>query len=278
MTYVHPQLADPSGQRTVKPRDTGLTMVIDTGISTNLLRDMIQLAGPYVDFVKLGFGSSVLYPPEQLADKVAYGRQHGVEVYPGGTFLEAAWAQGLEEEYFRFVTEVGFSYIEISDGTVDLPLAERRRLIREARERGLSVITEYGKKTYGSGIAIPHMQEVVEMDWDSGARYVIVEGRESGKGVGIYDDTGHFDEQLVQDIVRQLSQPQRLIWEAPQKHQQIHLIRLLGRDVNLGNIAMWDIYSLECLRRGLRSDTFCHRPAQARFIAFFAPSGGGQGR
>ncbi len=260
MADVHPLLADPSRQRKAKPRSCGLTMTIDTGIGPNAFRELIQLASPYMDFIKLGFGTAVLYPREQLAAKVAYGRRHGVEMYPGGTFLEAAWAQGLEDDYFRFVTEVGFSYIEISDGTVDMPLAERKRLIREARERGLSVITEYGKKMSGSRIEAPHMQEVVEMDWDSGASFTVVEGRESGKGVGVYDDAGNSNNQLVQEIVQQLSRPERLIWEAPQKHQQIYFIQTLGRDVNLGNIAMGDIYSLECLRRGLRSDTFCIHP------------------
>lgn len=259
MANVHPQLADPSRQRAAKPRTCGLTMIIDAGIGPSVFREMVQFAGAYMDFVKLGFGTSALYPPEQLAAKVAYGRRHGVEVYPGGTFLEAAWAQGLEDDYFRFVTEVGFSFIEISDGTVDLPLAERRRLIREARERGLSVITEYGKKTSGTRIETPHMQEVVEMDWDSGACLTIVEGRESGRGVGVYDQEGNSNDRLVKEIVHQLSHPERLIWEAPRKHQQIYFIQSLGRDVNLGNIAMEDIYSLECLRRGLRSDTFCIR-------------------
>jgi len=257
MEKMHPQLLDPSQQRSAKPRSRGLTMIIDRGMGLGAFQEMIHLAGPYVDFIKLGFGTAALYPPEQLAAKVAYGRRYGIEVYPGGTFFEAAWAQGLENEFFRFVADVGFSYVEISDGTVELPLAERRRLIREARERGLSVITEYGKKRTGSRIETPHMREVVEMDWDSGASYTIVEGRESGKDVGVFDQKGNSNDRLVHEIVHRLSQPERLIWEAPQRHQQIYFIQSLGRNVNLGNIAMEDIFSLECLRRGLRSDTFC---------------------
>lgn len=257
MENVHPLLMDPSRQREAKPRTRGLTMIIDRGVGPSAFQETIQLAGPYMDFVKLGYGTPALYPPEHLAAKVALGRRYGIEVYPGGTFFEAAWAQGLEKEFFRFVTEIGFAYVEISDGTVDLPLTERRRLIREARERGLSVITEYGKKTAGSRIEASHMQEVVEMDWDSGASFTIVEGRESGRGVGVFDEKGNSDDRLVREIVQQLSRPERLIWEAPQRHQQIYFIRSLGRDVNLGNIAMEDVYSLECLRRGLRSDTFC---------------------
>ena len=265
MASVHPLLSDPSGQRVDKPRTCGLTMIIDTGLAPGVYREMVRLAAPYMDFIKLGFGTAALYPPEQLMDKIAYGRRHGVEVYPGGTFLEVAWAQGLEDEFFGFVTEAGFSFIEVSDGTVDMPLSERRRLIREARERGFAVITEYGKKMAGSRIETLHMQEVVEMDWESGASFTIVEGRESGRGVGVYDPAGHTDDRLVKEIVGQLSQPERLIWEAPQKHQQIYFIQTLGRNVNLGNVAMGDIYSLECLRRGLRTDTFCirqHRPVE----------------
>lgn len=256
MAALHSQLEDPSQTRAAKPRTTGLTMVIDTGIGQLTYQDMVESAGRYIDFIKLGFGTSALYSPEQLAAKVAYGRQHGIVVYPGGTLLEVALAQGLEEEYFRFVTTIGFPLIEISDGTIDLPLKMRKRLIREAQERGLFVITEYGKKAEGRQIEAAHLQEVVEMDWDCGALFTIVEGRESGKGVGVFDQHGQTDDRLVREIVGILSQPERLIWEAPRKEQQIYFLKTLGRQVNLGNISIQDIYSLESLRRGLRADTF----------------------
>ncbi len=266
MAALHSQLVDPSQTRATKPRTTGMTMVIDTGIGSIAFQDTVETAGKFIDFIKLGFGTSALYSPEHLSAKVACGRQHGVVVYPGGTFLEVALAQGLEEEYFRFVSGVGFSLIEISDGTIELPLSVRRRLIREAQERGFFVITEYGKKAAGSQIEVTHLQEVVEMDWDCGALFTIIEGRESGKGVGVFDQDGKSDERLVREIIGNLSQPERLIWEAPQKDQQIYFLKTLGRQVNLGNIAIQDIYSLESLRRGLRSDTFCVRQSSEALL------------
>lgn len=249
-------LHDPSGIRAAKPRTSGLTMIIDKGLGKHAFEDLLETAAEYVDFIKLGFGTSVLYHPELLRYKVQKAAEHGVILMPGGTFFEVALDSNQLRAYFDFVKQIGFHAIEISDGTISIPREKRTQLIRYATEQGLSVITEYGKKMQGSRIAVASLSETVERDWEAGASYTIIEGRESGKNVGVYDAHGLVEEELVYEIVQQISQPQRLIWEAPQKEQQVFFLKALGRRANLGNIGHEDILSLEALRRGLRSDTF----------------------
>ncbi|HBI05205.1 MAG TPA: hypothetical protein DDY49_14395 [Paenibacillaceae bacterium] len=153
---------------------------------------------------------------------------------------------------------LGFDYVEISDGTISLTNEERCQFIFEAKNRGFQVITECGKKAQGSILNIDELEETLYSDVECGAAYVIVEGRETGKNAGIYDKEGDLDEGFLEEIKTRISSDllQRLIWEAPLKKQQVCLIESFGRNVNIGNIPGIDVFSLECLRRGLRSDTF----------------------
>jgi len=251
-----PGLEDPSGTRAPKPRLSGRTMIIDKGMGLHAFEDMLHMAGDYIDIIKLGFGTAALYPAPVLRKKIRLCHAWGVEIMPGGTFLEAAVAQRDAARYLQTVADFGFGCIEVSDGTIDMPRSLRRSLIREALNCGLKVYTEYGKKKSGSTVDVSELLETVHDDVQWGASMVTVEGRESGAGVGLYDREGNCREEDVLKIVSQVEDPRLLMWETPQKSQQAYFIRTLGRDVNLGNIAPDSALALEALRRGLRSDTF----------------------
>lgn len=251
-------LMDPSGVRLMKPRSQGMTMVIDKGLGMSAFSDLLSLSAPYIDFIKLGFGTSVLYPPPILQEKLRIAKEQGVIVYPGGTFFEVAYQKNEISAFFTSLIHLGFNYVEISDGTITLTNKERCHLIREAKSRGLHVITECGKKAQGSMLDINELEETFYSDIQWGAVFVIVEGRETGKNAGIYDKDGDLDENFLKEVKRRIAPDlwPRFMWEAPLKKQQVCLIESFGRNVNIGNVPGTDVYSLECLRRGLRSDTF----------------------
>lgn len=251
-----PLLSDPSGSRENKPRKSGITMIIDKGLGLNQFSDLIHTSAPYIDIIKLGFGTSALYPLTLLKTKIVIAKKAGVTIMPGGTFFEVAVNQQLFQKYVDTLLSLGFESLEISDGTIDLTLGNRAKYIRLAKNAGLKVFTEYGKKIVGSAINLQELAATIECDLMCGAELITVEGRESGKGVGIYDKNGEFEDNIVHRILELAPSPQTLLWEAPHKDQQIHFIESLGPQVNLGNIPPEDIYSLESLRRGLRSDTF----------------------
>jgi phosphosulfolactate synthase len=251
----HPLLSDPSGRRTEKPRLLGQTMVIDKGMGIHALEDLLQTAGAFVDMLKMGFGTSPLYRTELLKKKIEMAKGQQIVVYPGGTFLEVAIQQNTVDAFFDMVGYLGFNGLEISDGTIQLDRGLRSKLIRRAKESGFTVITEYGKKCWGSSIETAELIETVIIDTEMGAQLVTIEGRESGKGVGIFDENGACKDKEIELVLSQIPDKTMLLWEAPQKEQQVHLLKLLGPDIHLGNIAPQELISLEALRRGLRSDT-----------------------
>lgn len=251
-----PILKDPTGQRADKPRTVGLTMIIDKGIGLRAFEDLLTASAPYIDLIKLGFGTSPLYPIPLLRRKIEMAKAHGITVYPGGTFLEVAVRQGETAAFFDTVQALGFTGIEVSDGTIELSRDMRNRLIERGKEANLKVVTEYGKKAWGSRIEIESLISTVHLDMEFGADLVIVEGRESGRGVGLYDERGELRDAILEEVLERLKKPDMLMWEAPRQSQQVRLLKTLGMNANLGNISAEDVYSLECLRRGLRSDTF----------------------
>ncbi|NHN28847.1 phosphosulfolactate synthase [Paenibacillus agricola] len=261
----HPLLSDPSGKRTDKPRLLGKTMVIDKGLGLHALEDLLQTAGCYVDFLKIGFGTSPLYEPDLLKQKIAMAKEQQIVVYPGGTFLEVAIQQEAVDEFFEMVALMGFNGVEISDGTIELERGYRSQLITRARQSGLMVITEYGKKCWGSSIEIEELIETVLIDTQLGASLVTIEGRESGKGVGIFDQNGACKDDDILKMIERVPNSHLLLWEAPNKEQQVHLMKLLGTDIHLGNVAPTELISLEALRRGLRSDTM-HLGTEAPYV------------
>ncbi|GIP32259.1 phosphosulfolactate synthase [Paenibacillus sp. J2TS4] len=252
----HPLLADRTLDRSPKPRTSGRTMAIDTGLGLHALEDLLATAAPYMDMIKIGFGTSPLYPKQLLRRKVELVRAFGIDIYPGGTFLEAAVSKGIVDEYFRMVKQIGFNAVEISDGIIDLDRDTRSELIITAISEGFKVYTEYGKKGWGSTIRMSDLVETVNEDIRLGAELVTIEGRESGAGVGIFDENGGCRDDQIEQVLSQIPAQHKLLWEAPQKSQQVHLINRLGPTINLGNIAPQDVLSLEALRRGLRADTF----------------------
>jgi len=245
----------PVTERSEKPRRIGLTMVIDKGLGLNATQDLLDTAAPYIDFIKFAFGTSVLYTSEILAEKVRMIRSYGVDVYPGGTLLELAGLQGQREAFLASAARIGFTAVEVSEGTIELQRRERQRLIKGARRAGLRVISEVGKKDRAARMNPDDVVAQVEEDLDCGAEVVIVEGRDSGRGVGVYDDDGGPREALIEGIVSNVSRPSRLMWEAPIVAQQQYWLRRVGPNVNLGNVQTNDAITLEATRVGLRGDT-----------------------
>jgi len=249
-------LLDPSGSRLLKPRKEGITMVMDKGLGLTEYTDLLTLSSDYIDYLKLGFGTLLLYPESVLREKIEQANHHGIKIYPGGTMTEIAITQNQLSIYLRYISDLGFDCVEISEGMIELDAGLRTLIIKKALEMGLEVITEYGKKEAGSRLDLAALEERLATDLEMGVSYVIVEGRESGENVGIYDQQGNFDADLILQFFSHSSLSQHLIWEAPHKKQQAKLIQLFGANVNLGNISPAETVALEALRRGLRSDTF----------------------
>jgi phosphosulfolactate synthase len=249
-------LCDPSGRRQVKPRTRGCTMVIDKGLGQHAFMDLLTTSGEYIDIIKFGFGTSPLYPLPVIRSKIELAVKHGIAVIPGGTLLEAAVRLDLIPGFFHQVTSLGFTGVEVSDGTIDISRSLRNELIRDAASLGLRVFTEYGKKLFGSRIDVYDFAATAEKDWACGAELVTVEARESGKGVGLFDERGDCRDSDLSHILEVVPNLDRVLWEAPLKDQQVSLIKSLGPDVHLGNIPVQDVITLETMRRGLRSDTF----------------------
>ncbi|KAB2953891.1 phosphosulfolactate synthase [Heliorestis acidaminivorans] len=250
-----PLSAWPIGPRHEKPRTQGITMVFDKGMGMNAFQDLLETAGEYIDFIKLGFGSAALYRSEMLAQKVTMARRYGVELYTGGTLTELAYWQGLFDEFLYTLRSHGIQWIEISDGTIHLSSRERKSLIQKAVAQNFKVLTEVGKKDPKKHLALPALIQQIVEDTNEGADYVIVEGRESGKDVNLYDEDGAIREKDMEMLVESLPSLDILLWEAPLKDQQQMLIENFGPNVNLGNIPSPEVIALESLRRGLRSDT-----------------------
>lgn len=231
-------------------------MVIDKGQGPNATADLLELAGDYIDHWKLSFGTSALMNEPLLRDKVAMVRERETLVYPGGTLTEFAMVQGVCQEYFRRAKALGFNGVEISDGTIDLSAAARRDAIRCALDLGLIVVSEVGKKDPRRQPTAETLAAQAISDLETGASWVIVEARESGKGVGVYADDGSV---LARDLDLLLDGldgcRDRLIWEAPLKNQQEYFILRFGADVSLGNIQPNDALAVEALRAGLRFET-----------------------
>ena len=243
--------------RLSKPRSTGLTMVIDKGMGLRETRDLLETASEYIDFLKLSFGTSLLYPAEILREKIRLIKSHGVHVYPGGTLFEIAVIRNKLQEYLFSAREMGFTALEISNGTIPLSPELREEAVYKARSLGFLVLTEVGKKDRENCLSTEEKIRQIERDLASGADYIIIEGRESGKGISIYDENGDIEYEKFHQIRKAAEGFEDiLLWEAPLKKQQIFLIRELGSNVNLGNVQGEEIMALEALRRGLRSDTF----------------------
>ncbi len=241
--------------RTVKPRKEGITMVIDKGLGLNTTHDLLDSACDVIDFIKLTFGTSAFLDFEYLKRKVEMVRERNVWICPGGTFLEVSVWQGSYPKYLKRCKELGFNAIEFSDGTIEIDLKTRADCIKRAVDMGFLVVSEVGKKDPDEKVATSKMHEEISADLGNGAFKVIVEAREAGKGVGIYDKDGKPKSDEVDAIIKGVQDISKLEWEAPIKNQQQFLIQRFGPNVSLGNVVPEDILALEALRNGLRGDT-----------------------
>lgn len=237
--------------RNLKPRTYGITMVMDKGLSINEVHNFMSIAHPHVDIVKLGFGTSFVTP--NLREKIEAYRSYDVPVYFGGTLFEAFLIRNQFDDYIAICKDYGISYMEVSDGSIDIPHAEKCGYIEKLTKYG-TVLSEVGSKDAAHIIPPYKWIELMRAELEAGSSYVIAEARESGN-VGIYRGTGEVREGLVQEILTQIP-GERILWEAPQKAQQLYFLELLGCNVNLGNIAPTEVIPLEAMRIGLRGDTF----------------------
>lgn len=241
--------------RSSKPRTSGLTMVIDKHLGSRRLKDLIQLAGEYIDVIKLTFGTSAFYHEDILKEKTDLLTSSGIDVMPGGTFCEVAIWQGRFDAYLARAHALGFSALEVSDGTIDMGLELRKATIKRALEEGFRVYTEVGKKDPAEALSVDQTHRLIREDLACGAFKVIIEAREAGKGVGIFDGDGKIKQEDLEDIISGVENLDDIMWEAPIKNQQQALILRCGTNVNLGNVPPDEILALEALRQGLRGDT-----------------------
>lgn len=245
-----------SALRTAAPRDSGVTMVIDIGLGMSAVADILETSGRWIDHWKLSFGTSVFVPEDVLKRKIEMINAAGITTFPGGTLFEAAIVRHHCRDYMARARSLGFAAVEVSDGTIELPVDRRRRVVECGLDGGLEVITEVGKKDPDAQMTPAQMGEQAALDMESGASWVVVEGRESGTGVGVFDSAGGIDMEAVEEIARTAGDhASKLVWEAPLKEQQSSLVARFGINVGLGNIDPAGVLALEALRSGLRFET-----------------------
>lgn len=238
-------------ERTLRPRTHGLTMVMDKGLSIQEVHNFLSVNSPHVDIVKLGFGTSFVTP--NLKEKLEVYRSNNMPIYFGGTLFEAFLIRNQFQDYIDICKEYGVSFMEVSDGSINIPHAEKCGYIEKLTKHG-TVLSEVGSKDAAHIIPPYKWIELMRAELSAGSTYVIAEAREAGN-VGIYRGSGEVREGLVQEILTQIPE-EKIIWEAPQKGQQLYFIELIGCNVNLGNIAPNEVIPLEAMRIGLRGDTF----------------------
>lgn len=245
----------PLSSRLQKPRQQGLTMIMDKGMGLGDTMEMLSVAGKYIDFVKFAFGTSALYNGNLLEKKIELIKSYDIKVYPGGTFLEIAIMQKKMAEFLNRAKELGFSAIEVSDGTISMSSDTRCQAISMAAEMGFQVISEVGKKDVQENLAADSIIAQLKFDLLCGSSLVILEARESGLGIGIFNEKGDIKKDFFEYIVSNIENPGNIMWEAPLKKQQQDLIIRFGPNVNLGNIPAAEALALESLRVGYRGDT-----------------------
>ena len=237
--------------RTVKPRQNGVAMVMDKGLSLREAEDFVETAGHLADFVKLGFGTSVA--ASKVKEKVRVYRDANIKVYVGGTLFEAFIIRNMYDDYLRYIDQLGLDSAEVSDGSMLMDHDVKCEYIHKL-SKNYTVLSEVGSKESGILIAPGRWVEMMQKELQAGSFKVIGEARESGT-VGIYSATGDADVALINRILETVD-GDSLLWEAPLKPQQVWFIKHFGANVNLGNIAPAELIPLETLRLGLRGDTF----------------------
>lgn len=237
--------------RSEKPRNSGLTMVMDKGLSLREAEDFIEMTSGYVDLIKLGFGTSIISP--NLDKKIAFYQEAGIPVFFGGTLFEAFLVRNQLNDYIDLLKKYNLKHLEISDGSLDMTQEDKCNYIRRLSQDFI-VISEVGSKDAEKIIPPYKWIEMMTKEIEAGVWKVIAEARESGN-VGIFRGTGEVRSGLIEEILTRIPQ-EKIIWEAPQKGQQLWFIKQYGANVSLGNIAPNEVIPLETMRIGLRGDTF----------------------
>jgi len=240
-------------ERTQKPRQYGFTMAMDKGLSLRGVEDFIQTCGEYVDIVKFGWATS--YVTSNLKEKIKLYKDAGIPVYLGGTLFEAFVVRNQFDDYRKVLDKYDINYAEVSDGSIELDHDKKCDYISKLSDQ-VTVLSEVGSKDAEKIIPPYQWIKLMQAELDAGAWKVIGEARESGN-VGLFRASGEVRSGLVQEILTKIPF-EKIIWEAPQKAQQVWFIKLLGANVNLGNIAPNEVIPLETIRLGLRGDTFNH--------------------
>lgn len=236
--------------RSPKPREQGLTSVLDRGLSVSAVEGLAEVAGEYVDLVKLGWGTG--YVTSVLERKLERYRANGVPVVMGGTVTEIAIAQGRLDAYRSWLERRGLRHVEVSSGTIEIARDRRLEVIADLAA-DFTVLAEVGEKDPHALVAPYRWVSEIEENLEAGAWRVITESRETGTA-GVFRPSGELREGLIEEISARI-EPQRLLFEAPHKDHQVWFIERFGPDVNLGNIAPDDVLALETLRLGLRAET-----------------------
>jgi len=240
-------------ERKQKPRSTGYTMVMDKGLSLREVEDLIETSEQYIDIVKLGWATS--YVTQRLNEKLTLYKDAGIPCYLGGTLFEAFIVRNQFKDYQKVLDKFDLEYAEVSDGSIELDHDKKCEFIRTL-SRQVTVLSEVGSKDAAKIIPPYKWIEQMQTELDAGAWKVIGEARESGN-VGLFRDSGEVRQGLVEEILTKIPS-EKILWEAPQKSQQVWFIKLCGTNVNLGNIAPNEVIPLETIRLGLRGDTFSH--------------------
>lgn len=243
-------------EREEKPRQKGITMVLDKGLGLETAESLMNISGDYVDYLKFGWGTSIVHEQDIIKDKVAMYKSHNITPYTGGTLFELAYMNDKLEEFFQEAHDLGFEAIEVSDGSTTISHDKKLECIESAKKDGFEVLSEVGKKDPGldKELSLDERIEYMQNELEADSSLIIVEAREGGKNIGIYDKAGNAKEDEI-DYILDNFDGNKILWEAPNKDQQVFFILKLGNDVNLGNVSTDDITSLETLRRGLRGDT-----------------------
>ena len=238
-------------EREPKPRNAGMTMVMDKGLSLRQAEDFLSLCEDHVDIIKLGFGTSIY--TNGVEDKIKLYHEAGIPVYLGGTLFEAFYVRGQYDDYLRLLERWELTHAEVSDGSIEISQDEKCRLITDLSKHAV-VLSEVGSKDMDKIIPPYKWIKMMKAELEAGAWKVIAEARESGT-VGIFRKSGEVRSGLVEEILTKIPQ-EKILWEAPQKAQQVWFIQLYGSNVSLGNISPWEVIPLETLRVGLRGDNF----------------------
>lgn len=238
-------------EREIKPRKIGITMVMDKGISLRQAQDFIDTSSDFVDFVKLGFGTSLI--SKNVKEKIKLYQKANLKVYVGGTLFEAFVIRNKFEDYIKYISDLGIDSAEVSDGSIEIDHEKKCEYIFKLSKEFM-VLSEVGSKEEGVIIHPSRWIKMMENELKAGAFKVIAEARESGN-VGIYHKNGSAHTLLINRIVNKIK-IENIIWETPLKSQQVYFLKLFGSNVNVGNISIDDVIPLETLRLGLRGDTF----------------------